>query len=538
MSTSELKMVAIEDIAISKTNPRKTFDEKVMAELADSIKQHGVLQPILVRPRVPAGKNWATWKSAHFELVCGERRYRAAIEAGLMEIPANIRTLTDDEAFELQIVENLERKDVHPLEEADAFKRMLDSGKYTMTDIAAKVAKSEYFIAQRLKLVDLVQELKDDFYGGHFGIGHAILFARLEKEDQLEHYKYARSGWNADPDNPDYDTIAELKSKIEDQSYSLEEAPFPLDANNIVKGICACDKCPKRTISNPVLFSDMQGEDRCMDKKCYNLKLESFIEKEVAKIIIEAMDVILVTDYNGNMPKTVMSILKEYKVQPLKNYDGWNTHQRNGWPYKRVFNVSDGTYSGVYIKPTGNVSKDTGDETSQIQSEIQRIEERMKRNMELADEKAWADITSFKEENAKFDGTLFTDHHEPLSRMEKIALMVSIGQTSWGIKHRFLDALKVENIHDIEVFDREMFKLMRVFINSQLNNSYGGTKSGVGNAVFTAILKEYYPKEVEQSLGHFESFYRNKNDRAELKLNTLKSELKGLKKVSKKETSA
>ena len=203
MSKQTLEIISIHKIELSTTNPRKVFDPKALEELSESIKEHGILQPILVRPYVDEKSSWQD-----YQLVCGERRYRAAILAGLEEVPVSIRVLTDDEAFELQIIENLERKDVHPLDEADAFKKMLDSKKYTIADISAKMAKPESFIVQRLKLVDLIESVREDFLRGHLGIGHAILISRCDEFKQKDIFD------NAQPYKegiPDYGTVKELK---------------------------------------------------------------------------------------------------------------------------------------------------------------------------------------------------------------------------------------------------------------------------------------------------------------------------------------
>ena len=130
------------------------------------------------------------------EIVCGERRYRASCIAGVKTIPVSIRELNDDEVFEIQIIENLERKDVHPMDEAKAFKKMIDSGKYTVEDISAKIAKNQTFVAQRLKLNDLIDELQEDFFKGEFGVGHAVLYSRLTNEKQSDIFSDATTGWN------------------------------------------------------------------------------------------------------------------------------------------------------------------------------------------------------------------------------------------------------------------------------------------------------------------------------------------------------
>src|SRR5216683_8364327 len=148
-------MSAFQDIPLnriqeSKTNPRRTFDETKLAELAGNIRQHGVLQPVLVRP-LPGGED------GFFELVAGARRYRASKLAKRETIPATIRELTDTECLELQLVENLQRADVHELDEAQGYADLLSlQPSNTVETIATKVAKSPAYVNGRLQLLKLI----------------------------------------------------------------------------------------------------------------------------------------------------------------------------------------------------------------------------------------------------------------------------------------------------------------------------------------------------------------------------------------------
>jgi ParB family chromosome partitioning protein len=152
---SEFKLTPLKEIHPDPNQPRKFYDESAMQELIQSVKEKGILQPILVRPN-----------GNGFVLVCGERRYRASVAAGLTEIPTVIRHLSDDEALELQIIENLQRKDVHPMEEAVAFKSLLDNKQkvHTLEEIAARVGKSEFYVRQRMKLNALTKDWQEVFY--------------------------------------------------------------------------------------------------------------------------------------------------------------------------------------------------------------------------------------------------------------------------------------------------------------------------------------------------------------------------------------
>ena len=172
-------LVPVDSIVRSSTNPRRTFDEADMAELTDSVRRHGVLQPILVRPK------WASQtEPGGYELVAGERRWRAAKEAGLAEIPATVRELTDDDVVEIQVIENLQRSDVHPLEEAAAYRRLLATERYTVQRIAERIGRSAPYVYDRMRLLELVEPAQQLFLDGKITAAHAIILSRLKPSDQ------------------------------------------------------------------------------------------------------------------------------------------------------------------------------------------------------------------------------------------------------------------------------------------------------------------------------------------------------------------
>nr|MCR5206874.1 ParB/RepB/Spo0J family partition protein [Eubacterium sp.] len=133
----------INEITPNSEQPRKTFDEAALAELAQSIEQHGILQPLLVRP-MPSGG---------YQLVAGERRWRAARMVKLSEVPVVVKELTDNEAMELAIIENLQREDLNPIEEAEGLQALADKCGYTQEEIAAAVGKSRPAITNSLRLL-------------------------------------------------------------------------------------------------------------------------------------------------------------------------------------------------------------------------------------------------------------------------------------------------------------------------------------------------------------------------------------------------
>ena len=149
--TSGVRNIPIDRVEANPENPRVVFDEVALEELAASIREHGVLQPVLVRPHGPN----------QYQLVAGERRWRAARRAGLTAIPALVEELDDDVALEIAIIENLQREDLSPLEEASMYDRMIKDHGYSVRKLAQKLGKDKGYLENRLRLADAPQEIRD-----------------------------------------------------------------------------------------------------------------------------------------------------------------------------------------------------------------------------------------------------------------------------------------------------------------------------------------------------------------------------------------
>lgn len=176
VSSGSVKVKLI-DIEPNRDQPRKVFDEKALSELADSIAQHGVLQPLLVRPMMDGG----------YQLVAGERRWRASRMAGLTEVPVVIKELTDSQVAEIALVENLQRENLNPLEEARGYKELSERYGYTQEEVATIVGKSRSAIANALRLLGLADGVLELINTGELSAGHAkaILYSE-DKDYQLE----------------------------------------------------------------------------------------------------------------------------------------------------------------------------------------------------------------------------------------------------------------------------------------------------------------------------------------------------------------
>lgn len=163
------------DIEPNRAQPRKVFDEQALAELADSITQHGIIQPLLVRPLPDGG----------YQLVAGERRWRAARMAGLTEVPVVVRELSEDEAMALALIENLQREDLNPMEEAVGLQTLMESCALSQEEAAEKVGKSRPAVANALRLLKLPEAVSDLVRAGQVSAGHARALLAFEDESVL-----------------------------------------------------------------------------------------------------------------------------------------------------------------------------------------------------------------------------------------------------------------------------------------------------------------------------------------------------------------
>lgn len=175
-ASSGVSVLSVGDIEPNKAQPRKSFDEEAIAELAESIKIHGVIQPIIVRQ---AGDGF-------YVIVAGERRYRAAKLAGLTEVPVIVTELTSSEAAEVALVENIQRADLNPVEVAEAYKVLIDDFSLTQQQLAERVGKPRSSVANALRLLELPDEIKKYVADGKLSDGHAKVIAGLDDAELIK----------------------------------------------------------------------------------------------------------------------------------------------------------------------------------------------------------------------------------------------------------------------------------------------------------------------------------------------------------------
>lgn len=272
------QLIPLSAIYPSNTNPRKRFNEADLKELAESIKQHGVMQPILVRPTNVEAVNNGTEHYFIYEIVAGERRYRASKLAGIEYIPAIARDLNNLETLQLPIIENLQRSDLHPLEEAQGFKALLDNKdakSWNADQLAEKIGKSRSYIYASLKLCELSTYAQDLFLDDKFGREVALLIARIPGAKLQE--QAAKEIINCDF------SYRGAKRYIRDKfTLDLIKAPWDKISITLYPAAGSCFSCHKRTGNYPELFQDIESPDVCTDTACFAAKKVAFAQDIIA----------------------------------------------------------------------------------------------------------------------------------------------------------------------------------------------------------------------------------------------------------------
>lgn len=271
----------------SPTNPRKRFYDNTLEELAGSIRAEGIIEPLIVRLNHQSTEDD---QRTAFEIVCGERRYRAAKLAELASVPCIVRELTDEQVLDIQIHENLHREDVHPMDEAYGYQFLLDKLKCTPAEVAARVGKSEKYVLTRLKLNSLIDEAQTDLENGHLLLTYALEIAKFSPEIQkqiLDNAAYERQyQWTNGKDT--YTPIKEQRANwnkfigyINQNILGLlSAAKFDIKATNLRKDGLACLNCSERTGANVGLFEadQVDKKDSCLNPGCYKAKHEEHVQ--------------------------------------------------------------------------------------------------------------------------------------------------------------------------------------------------------------------------------------------------------------------
>lgn len=316
----QMRMVEVALIEESTTNPRKTFDQVKLQELAASIAASGVHQPILLRP-LPGHRVPDTWGFRRqgaplpaYELVAGARRLRACKLAKVTEVPAMIRELTDAQALEIQVIENLQREDVTELEEAEGYEVLMRQGNLNADQVGAKIGKSRSYVYARLKVLDLCQQGRQALREGKIGFSRGLLIARIPDEAlQIKALDFCTSpDWQGDM--PGYRECARYVQ--EEFMLRLDKARFNIADSALVPGVGSCKDCSKRTGANPDLFADVKSADVCTSPACFHAK-----EQAHAALVVEQAQAKGITVIAGKEAQELMIGGYQPKLKGYKRLD-------------------------------------------------------------------------------------------------------------------------------------------------------------------------------------------------------------------------
>ncbi|KAF0200604.1 MAG: chromosome partitioning protein ParB [Bacteroidetes bacterium] len=533
------------NISSSDLNPRKTFDDDSIKELSKSIIEVGILQPIIVR------LSHYKKSTETYELICGERRWRAAKLAELATVPAIVRKMTDQEALDLMITENLQRKDVSPLDEAEAFMNLIVHREYDIQSLVTRFAKTESYIRHRLKLNDLIPDFKHLLQLEIIGIGHALEICKIQSNDQQELFnsEYTENKrntlWWTLP------TVKRLKLDIEKSfTLKLKDAAFNINDTTLDEKAGSCLTCTKNTSSNMILFPDATSTGVCLDRSCFNRKKNTHFERELERVQEEDPDVVVAYPGHiyGDDEKNVAAMKKngvpavemswnsgwrEFKAPEMpempeeSNYDDQEEYQealaeykdemvefekdKNEYDekltlgeYKKVFMVAGNDKGSiVYMQPTNfktAAGSDVPDSTDFSAQQIKELEAKDKRNQELTFEKLY---------NAAKDilnNSGYTSIPEPISEKEEIAslvIMISYASTDlnidlFGEKNRYnLDNKRKLN-QATHLTEDQKARVIRSWLKRNLDTSTPNDLISEAKALIE-IAREKYPEELTKA---------------------------------------
>jgi ParB family chromosome partitioning protein len=537
-------IVALElsKIVPSGFNPRKIIYDSDLQELEQSIKQSGVLQPIIVRPR-----------GRKFEIVCGERRYSASVLAKTKTIPAIVRKLSDDEALELAITENLQRKDISPIEEAEAYRRLSDTGRYDVSSLALRFGKSEAYIRNRMKLNDLTEDILDLVNRDIINISIALELCKYSKETQADIFKKHLQ----DDDEGYYNnwrglTAKEFAHRLE-RDYSGELSRYHFDKTE-------CEKCPFNTACYS-LFPVPNSEGKCTDLSCLRKKNEQHLTDALKAVLRENPDTeICKPSYNGGHEEIYACLSEQgYQVETERINifpDEPEKPDRNTFENEEDFQKAEDEYYGEmadykeetdelddlfangkakqavtldsnqikfgYILVRDNDSDTATANGTKPLTTANLLLKQDRRNKEIAVENIVEDTRRFIRENdapesdfSEFeDKLLYFTMMDDLKR-EHIALFTDDTEKKWHLT----DEDKIAVINSLT--EEQKTVIRRDFLVSHLSDACGVSKKSY---LMLEFARQHFPETLAETETKYNDIYQKRHERITEKLQALQTQ--------------
>ena len=552
-SVHQIQNLSIGNIKPDPEQPRKTFNEDALKQLSESIEKHGVLQPITVRQL-----------NDHYVIVMGERRYRASNLAGKKTIPCIVRTYKNNDVLEVQIIENLQRQDVEPTEEAEAIAYL--SEKYAPTEIAKRLGRTDNFIRQRLKLAGLIGGFKHFVRNGEMTISLGVGVALFEPEEQLMMLETMGEDFNAH----------QINRMIKDQTYDLEKASFDVADKKLVPKAGSCVECPFNAANQGNLFGE--GQMVCTKAACYETKKNksflNLIEKskkenilmipEIRKywaddknnqLIISQLEknglkVYLLDDaeiIENPIEPTIEAIKKEYQhydysedelkaefEKALQNYkealEEYNSANENGFTNGILFHPKTYRNKEVFVKIVEKSKNDSTEYSAPLanrkmadctpEEQIVKINEREIRKKHIENNKQFEEVVEMIRE------TEYINSKKTLSTDEMVAFSISLFENNvdymsqqkyfskfLGNTSKMTKVKMVENFK--KNFKKEIFhKLIRYMLTKQVHFGESNHVNNLTNISFYNAMQGYYKSKIAD----IEKEYAEKRDKREVRL--------------------
>lgn len=427
--------VALAKILV-RPNPRVQNDDAAkaaQAALNASVAERGVITPILLRPANGSGE---------FELVAGSRRYKAALAAKHEDIPAYVRELSDRDVAVVQLIENLQRADLHPIDEADAFKRLVDDHGFSTADIVAQTGKSAQYVAQRQQLTVLTADARKAFLSGKLMPGVAFILARIRNPKQQAEALKDFLDWKK---QRGHEITTGDASHLVRSKYMLRlvNAPFPTADAKLVPAAGACGACPKRTGNAKDLFTDVQEDDTCSDPTCHAEKATAYRAVQIKEAKDRGFKVL-----TGKAAEAVIPQYSTY-VNPSSGYVPADEKHTSGKTYRTLAGGKGAKLTLVESARTGQLVEciaiaDSPDLTKLLKNASGKIKrnatrtaddtKRLEMERAVKDERKMREAT-YRAIGAKFDGKLSPE----LIALCAVRMFKDLGHETRGYFRKLVD---------------------------------------------------------------------------------------------------
>ena len=563
----------IENLSIAKVipdpmQPRKTFNEDALKQLSESIKKHGVLQPITVR------------KSGNdFIIVMGERRYRASKLANKKSIPCIVWEYKNNDVLEIQIIENLQRQDVEPTEEAEAIAYL--SERYAPTEIAKRLGRTDNFIRQRLKLAGLIEGFKHFVRNGEMTISLGAGVALFEPEEQQMLLETMGEDFSAH----------QINRMIKDQTYDLEKAPFEVADKKLVLKAGSCVECPFNAANQGNLFGD--GKMVCTKSACYETKKSksffNLIEKSKQENILlipeirqywadEENNQLIISQLEKNGLKvyllddveiienpikpTIEDIKKEYQHydysedefkaeldEALQQYEEelekYNSAKENEFVKGIVFHPETYRHKEVFIKIVEQSKNESTTYSAPLanrkmadctpEEQIIKINEREIRKKQIENNKQFEEVVEMIRD------TKYIDTKKTLSVDEMVAFSLTLYENNVDYvgRQRFFSNLlgNTSKMTDEEIvenfkkkFKKEIFhKLIRYILTKQVHFGESNHVNNLTNISFYNAMQGYYKSKIDGIEKEYAEKRNKREERLKERITVLEKQIQGLK---------